>query len=80
MSVVSGRAAIRSGELPVIEAATDRVIADAVQWTTVPASAPVNRARARSAAACSSSLTKNPDRASETAAATAPPLRETPKG
>ncbi|CAM5493716.1 hypothetical protein SXANM310S_03478 [Streptomyces xanthochromogenes] len=71
---------MRSADSPVIVAATARVIADAVQCTTVPASAPANRASARSATSWSSAMTKNSDRAAATAVATPSPLRETPNG
>ncbi len=80
MSVVSGSAAIRSGSVPAMAAATARVIAAEVQCVIVPAWAPVEWDRASLARSASSSITKNSGSASATAAATPAELRETPSG
>jgi hypothetical protein len=74
----SGNRAMRDASCPAMQAATDKVMADAVQWVTQAASAPLQATSARPTASCNSDMTTCRCSICATACATAASLRDTP--
>ena len=70
--------AMRDASCPAMQAATDKVMADAVQWVTQAASAPLQATSARPTASCTSEMTTCRCSICATACATAASLRDTP--